>query len=284
MKITLAVAANDRRVLESNFLASPCLATDNQAGVIIQWNHSSAASAYNEVIERSKHDIIVFAHQDVFLGNHWISQFERSLVMLEEMDQSWGVLGCYGITADGRYRGYLYSSPQGVHGAPFERPIPVQTLDEIVLVIRKSSGLRFDQHLPHFHLYGADICLSAAARGMRSYAIFAPCIHNTRQHRVLPPEFYECCDYLRRSKFQHLPIQTTCVRITRSGLPIFMRRLREAYPRFVLRRTKSDTQAPDVHELLAAFDNIRHGVEGDCSRVEEITSVRGRGLPTQGPS
>lgn len=262
-KITFAVAANDRRVLEGNFLSSPCFANGHPHQVIVQWNHQSAAAAYNEAIDRSEHDVIVFAHQDVFLGQNWVSQLEHSLEILQGMDPLWGVAGCYGITAERRFRGYVYSSCQAVHGAPFESPIPVQTLDEIVLVIRRRSGLRFDENLPHFHLYGADICLTAASRGMRNYAIYAPCIHNTKQNVVLPPEFYECSDYLRKSKKQHLPIQTTCMSLTRSGMPLLVRKLREIYPRFVLGRTKNDTQCPDVFRLVAAFDAAHKALCGD---------------------
>lgn len=273
VNITFAVAANDYRVLEGNFLSSSCLRLGHPHQVIIQWNYESAAEAYNEAIDRSEHDIIVFAHQDVFLGENWMVQFERSLDTLRDVDPSWGVLGCYGITADGRYRGYLYSSCQAVHGAPFERPVAVQTLDEIVLVIRKSSGLRFDQHLPHFHLYGADICLTADSRGMRNYAICAPCIHNTKQNLVLPLEFYECSGYLRKSKRKHLPIQTTCGRLTRSGMPLLIRRLREMYPRLILRKTKNDTQVADVFNLVAAFNNTHRNL---CSReaADNVPPVR----------
>ena len=257
MNITFAVAANDHRVLEGNFLSSSCLTAGHPHQVIIQWNYQSAAAAYNDAIDRSNHDIVIFAHQDVFFGENWMLQLERSLAVLEDIDPAWGVLGCYGVTAEGRYRGYLYSSCQAVHGGPFEQPIGVETLDEIVLVIRKNSGLRFDQQLPHFHLYGADICLTAASRGMRSYAICAPCIHNTQQNIVLPAEFYKCCGYLRRSKRQHLPIQTTCARLTRFGMPLLIRRLRELYPKLVLSKTKNDTQVADVFSLVAAFNNAQ---------------------------
>ena len=80
----------------------------------------------------------------------------------------------------------------------------VQTLDEIVLILKKSSGLRFDDSLPHFHFYGTDICLRAAQRGMRSYAISAFCVHNTHQTLVLPEEFYECCQ-AHQASVEELP-------------------------------------------------------------------------------
>ena len=94
----------------------------------------------------------------------WLLDLQRALDSLQQTDPEWGVLGCYGVTLD-EGRGYIYSGGLGVMGKPTDRPGPVQTLDEIVLILRKSSGLRFDDRLPHFHFYGADICMTAAARG-----------------------------------------------------------------------------------------------------------------------
>jgi len=57
--------------------------------------------------------------------------------------------------------------------------VTVQTLDEIVLIFRRDSGLSFDETLPHFHFYGTDICMRAAEQGRQCYAISAFCVHNT---------------------------------------------------------------------------------------------------------
>jgi hypothetical protein len=46
-----------------------------------------------------------------------------------------------------------------------ELPARVATLDEVLLVVRRDSPLRFYPALG-FHLYGADICLQAAERGL----------------------------------------------------------------------------------------------------------------------
>jgi len=142
-------------------------------------------------------------------------------------------------------RGHVYSSGLGIVGNTSE-PGEVQTLDEIVLVLRKSSGLRFDEGLPHFHFYGVDICLRAAARGMKSYAISAFCIHNTYQNFNLPGEFYECCEHIRKVWKNSLPIQTTCITISQSNLPIYMRRLRQAYLKHIRRKEHEFTRADDV--------------------------------------
>jgi hypothetical protein len=55
-----------------------------------------------------------------------------------------------------------------------------------VLVIGNHPGC---DPLPHYHLYGTDICMAAREKGMMSYAIPAFCIHNTNQLLALPEEF-----------------------------------------------------------------------------------------------
>ena len=159
--ITFVAAVNSREILENNFLASPCLQAPHTHQVLIQEGFSSAAKAYNDAIDRSANDLIVFAHQDVLFATAWIADLHRALHALENMDPNWGVLGSYGETLNDHGRGYILSGEQGILGKPFFPPEQVQTLDEIVLILRKSSGLRFDEHLPNFHLHGADICPTA---------------------------------------------------------------------------------------------------------------------------
>jgi hypothetical protein len=252
--ITFAVAVNDREVLKNNFLASPILGGRGNHEVLAQEGFSSAAKAYNDAIDRSNNDLIVFVHQDIFLPESWLRQVTLALDWLQRADLRWGVLGPYGKTVDGRGWGHVYSSGRGVIGEPLERPVPIQTLDEIVLVLRKSSGLRFDERIPHYHLYGADICLSAARRGMTGYAISAFCIHNTQQNLVLPREFYECYRELKRIWIDHLPIQTTCIRISRSDLPMYMRRAQESYLRYIRRKQVGAYRLDSIKSLCKQLE------------------------------
>lgn len=248
--ITFVVAVNNREIFENNFLISPCVREPNDHEVLVQEAFDSAAKAYNEAIERSMNELIVFCHQDIFLPKSWLSDLARALDYLEVYNSNWGVLGCSGITRDRRHWRYVYSSGLGVSGEPLARPEPVQTLDEMVLILRKSSGLRFDPRLPHFHLYGTDICLRAASMGMTSYAISAFCIHNTHQSLILPEEFYHCCQYVRRVWRNSLPIQTTCIRITRSNIPIYLRRLQEFCLRYVRRKEVGGARVPNVQRVF----------------------------------
>jgi hypothetical protein len=247
--ITFVVAVNKKDVLEKNLLASPVLCDPHPHQILLQENFSSAALAYNDAIDKSVNNLIVFCHQDMFFPGPWMSQLEGAIEYLDRQDPEWGVLGCSGITQNGIYRGHVYSSGVGIIGDPSD-PAEVQTLDEIVLILRRSSGLRFDEALPHFHLYGADICLRAGKKGMKSYAISAFCVHNTYQGQILPKEFYECCEYMKQVWSKSLPIQTTCIRITKSNLPIRLRRLRESYVKHIRRKQSGVARADDVRKVF----------------------------------
>ena len=225
--ITFAIAVNDRNVLRNNLLSSPCFGSSHTHEILEQVGFTSAAVAYNRALELASNDLVVFAHQDLFLPQHWLTQLERSLEYLERFDPEWGVLGCWGAKSTGELVGHIYSTGLGVIGQPFERPVSVQALDEIVLIMRKSSGLRFDANLPHFHFYGTDICLSAKGAGRESYAISAFCVHNTRQLLVLPKEFYSAYDYIRSARWKNLPIRTTCIEISRLNLGLYFRKLND---------------------------------------------------------
>ena len=256
--ITFAVAVNQREVFENNFLASPCLRKSCDHQILVQEGFDSATKAYNDAIGRSLNDLIVFAHQDVILPETWLSELQHALSHLEIEDPNWGVLGCYGETQSDNGRGYVYSSGLGILGRPLKHPSPVQTLDEIVLILRKSSGLRFDDTLPHFHFYGADICLTAARMGLKSYAISAFCIHNTRQTLVLPKEFYASCRHIKRAWKDCLPIQTTCIKITKFNIPVYTRRLREAYLRYIRRKEFGGARKQNPQKLLDEFSPVGH--------------------------
>jgi hypothetical protein len=58
-------------------------------------------------------------------------------------------------------------------------PAPVATLDELLLIVRRDSPLRFDPELG-FHLYGADLCFQARERGLAVVALGEPCRHRSR--------------------------------------------------------------------------------------------------------
>jgi hypothetical protein len=268
--ITFVAAVNDRGVLRENLLASPCLASPHPHEIMVQEGFASAGKAYNDAMDRSHNDLMIFAHQDVIFPENWLQQLEISLAFLEDTDPGWGVLGCYGETQEEGGRGWVFQPNLGLVGSHLDRPLPIQTLDEIVLILRKSSGLRFDEELPYFHLYGTDICLRARQAGRTSYAIPAFCIHNTNQGFFLPREFYRNYWQIRKTWRSELPIQSPCMRITRLNLDLYKRKLQEAYSRHLRRETIADIRVTDVAGLLRKAESIAGRPNGDQSSRAEI--------------
>jgi len=213
-------------VFQNNFAASPCLDGIPPDRIIVQEGFSSASIGYNDAIEKSKTDLIVFAHQDVYFPTDWLSEVNRSLRILEKSDPDWGVVGCSGVNNRGLFAAYLYSVGLGILGKPFVEPVPIDTLDEFVLIMRKSSNLRFDPSLPHFHFYGTDICMSARMASKNCYAISAFSVHNT-SYGPLSPDYFRCYWPVKKKWKEHLPIQTTCIRITRWDEEYLARRFKD---------------------------------------------------------
>jgi hypothetical protein len=264
MAVTFVVSTNSAEILQDNFLASPCFGKSHPHEILVQKGFRSAAASYNDAIRRGLNDVIVFAHQDMVFPSAWLSDLDRAIMILEKDDPNWGVLGCYGMTMGNQGKGYVYTHGLGILGAPFEHPTPVQTLDEIVLILRKSSGLKFDERLPHFHFYGADICLTAAKRGMKSYAISAFCAHNSQLNYVLPAEFYDCYKVLKRIWKDALPIQTTCIRVTPFDFQMRVRQLKAPYLKYMRHKAIGARRAQGGLRLLeqiekAAPDSIADG-------------------------
>jgi Glycosyltransferase like family len=249
---TIVVAVNDMGVLQRNLYLSPGIRSEN-IELIIKRDYRSAALAYNEGLDEAKHDIVIFVHSDMYLPETWFVSLKQSLLCLEAEKVNWGVVGCYGVRKEGkevRGLGRVYSNGMGNVGLEISRPEPVQTLDEIVLIMRKSSGLRFDPTLPHFHMYGTDICMSAKERGMSAYVIPAYCIHNTNQIVRLPEEFYKCCRHIKNRWRKFLPIFTPCISISRFDGNIRMRRMYELYSRLWNRDMIPASRVQDPRSLL----------------------------------
>jgi hypothetical protein len=227
--VTVAVAANDDAVLHQNLLRSPELASGETHQLLVRRGYPSAARAYNSALDEADHDIVVFVHQDVYLPAGWFAGLEQAVAAIEAGGVRWGVLGCFGSRPDAFGGvGEVYTRGLGRHGRALLRPEVIETLDEILLVVRRSSGLRFDPALPHYHLYGTDICLEARTRGLATLAFQGFLVHNTNQLLALPPEFYACYRYVRRKWRTSLPIATACLTISRFNGALIRKRLAEA--------------------------------------------------------
>jgi len=268
---SLVVASNNEHVLRHTLLASPAI--DSHCQVIVERDSPSAGRAYNRGLDKAKADIVVFAHQDVFLSDDWFTRLSQSIRQIESSGTGWGVLGVFGATAQKPpvLNGFCYSTGlQQILGGPFSSPIAARTLDELVLVVRRSSGLRFDGQLPGFHLYGTDICLQAESTGLKNYIVPAFCIHNSNGIVRIPGEFWKAYFYLRKKWFKDLPVTTCCIRITRLAWPVVRRIGTEWKARLQPRQVgkRSEQIASFYQELLLRHPEIR------TSRVSESRRVK----------
>lgn len=251
--VTFVVAVNNEDVFRLTFMESPALRSwGGKIRILKKEGYPSASIAYNKGLDDADTDLVVFVHQDVFLPEIWMEELMSSLRSISSLTPNVGVVGCYGVDLENRRYGHLYSTGLGaIIGEPIGQPMPVRTLDEIILILRKSSGLRFDENLPGFHLYGTDICMEASRRGLINYAVGAFCIHNSNEAVYLPDQFYRCYRYLRRKYWNELPIQTSCIRITKGNSEYIMRKLKGFIARIQRRKGRGRSQNPaDLWEKM----------------------------------
>jgi 2-polyprenyl-3-methyl-5-hydroxy-6-metoxy-1,4-benzoquinol methylase len=209
--VTVGVCTNDPVTLRENLLASPCL-HDGGNEILTVEGAASAAEGLNAVIAQAKHELVVLAHQDVYLPAWWINRLWRQYDKARRITgDKVGVMGVFGVLG----------TPGGIQcsGRVCDRdtlideatPLPIRTgsLDELALIVPRNTPLRFDPALG-FHLYGTDICLTAENLGLHGMVIDAPCHHNSKQGKELPVAFEQSKSILRKKWADRLPIATPC--------------------------------------------------------------------------
>ena len=186
--ITFIVAVNDHAEFRLHAMASECFRTSRHQWIVVEnvGNRAfdSISRLYREAGRRARNDLCFYVHQDVLFPPDWERRLFRALRELEVIDPTWGVVGAVGISSAGpgpgdapSLMGHWSDPRQLIRTAT---PAAVQVLDELWLGLRRSRGIDFDPDLPGFHCYGADICLAARAKGLRSWAIDAPVVHKLR--------------------------------------------------------------------------------------------------------
>ena len=216
--VGIVAAVNDETVLNENLKRSPSIET-GAVPLLALRGQPSASRAYNAGLDTTSHDIIVFAHQDVYLPAPWLDNLLDAIETLERDQPHWGVIGLFGVTVTGQAVGHVWSSGIGRElGEAFAEPVAAVSIDEMVIVLRRASGLRFDESLPGFHLYATDLCLAARTAGAGVYVIHAPAVHNSVPVRTLRGYYLNAYRYLKRKWAFMLPIRTPIAPITRYEL------------------------------------------------------------------
>src|SRR5512134_700056 len=216
--VGIVAAVNDETVLNENLKRSPSIET-GVVPLLALREQPSASRAYNLGLDTTSHDIIVFAHQDVYLPVPWLDNLLDAIAILERGQPHWGVIGLFGVTATGQAVGHVWSSGIGRElGKVFAEPVAAVSIDEMVIVLRRASGLRFDEALPGFHLYATDLCLAARMAGVGVYVVHAPAVHNSVPVRTLRGYYLSAYRYLKKKWALVLPIRTPIAPITRYEL------------------------------------------------------------------
>lgn len=207
--ITFVVPIGNTDVYNRCFMSSPMLRLNtNKYQIIGQSGYKNAALAFNDAIEISDNDIMVFLHQDVILPWNWGERFISNLNEIERKNTSIGVIGCVGVTKRNRQKGHIYRHSKELYNGD-SLPAEVQTIDEMLVCFRKSTGLKFDTKLPGFYFYGMDVCLKSIDIGLKNYIIDSPCFHQAvNRDYVMPKKYWQAYRYVLNKWGNCLPIYT----------------------------------------------------------------------------
>ncbi|MGL4320605.1 MAG: hypothetical protein ACRCS3_07050 [Paracoccaceae bacterium] len=217
--VAIICASHSDAILNANLGRSPCLST---IPLHVERGAPSASIAYNRGLDATSAPILIFAHHDVYLPPGWDTLLHRRIAELNALDPSWALFGSFGVGLDHSHIGPVWSSSIGqIVGRVPLAPQPVQSFDELLIIMRRDAGLRWDESLPGWHMYGTDIVATAHAAGRTAYAGALPCIHNDRYHEALGDDYRACYRYMQRKWAGHLPLRTPITKISRSGLHLW---------------------------------------------------------------
>jgi hypothetical protein len=253
--IHLYCVSNNERTLKRDLLRSPDIVAGSVPLTVIR-GARAASAAYHDAINTADSDILIFAHQDIYFPEGWFKRLQSVCEMLTLVDPNWAVAGLFGVSADGQLAGHLWDSALGkVCGSPLAAPRVATSLDEVVLILRRASGIFFDPALPSFHLYGTDLVLCAQTAGMRSYIIDLPVIHNAKPVMRLDRQYLSAYRFMVRKWSPLLPWPTVIVPLTRNPLWYLFRALRIRYRALFRASTLHPAlDRPDVKARELGFD------------------------------
>ena len=219
-------AVNSDFVLEQCLAASPDVVSGDLPITIIR-GANCMAEAYNTGLAETDAAICLFVHQDVYLPRGWLDRAVAAINRLEQHHPDWLVAGPYGVRKDGSHIGRVWdvNMARELGQAGFD-PQAIESLDELLLVVKRVAGFKFDPSLPSFHLYGTDIVQSAWDSGMSAWAIELPVVHNNRPWATLGGGYVDAYRYVRRKWAGRLPLFSTVCEITHNPLPLWRVRWR----------------------------------------------------------
>ena len=210
--------SNNEGILAFNLKRSPVVRS-GRVSLFVEENPVSPSKGYNRILKRAQSPIMILAHQDVYLPSGWEELLANRIAEVETIDPDWGVLAAYGVGLDDVGWGPVWSSSLGsIVGRVSEKPVSIQSADELLLVVRCERGLKFDEGLPGFHFYGVDIVQTALKAGLGAWNISLPLVHNDRFHPAPDADYDHCYHYVRRKWHGALPLKSPTIKISWHGL------------------------------------------------------------------
>jgi hypothetical protein len=210
-------------VLQQHLARSPCVASKGKT-LLACMNARSAAEAFNAAVMTARTDWLVWVHQDVYLPAGWDTQFALGLQQAQARWPQLAVAGVYGVRGHGDHAQHVGRVLD--RGALLAPPVPLpclaDSLDELLVAVRVSSGLQMDPALG-FDFYGTDLVLQAQAKGMSCAVVDAYCEHwsDTPNQWPLPAALTQRIEKnaaaFEKKWAPKLPITTTCFDIRQLG-------------------------------------------------------------------
>ncbi|MFE6646211.1 glycosyltransferase [Nocardioides sp. NPDC057772] len=211
--VSIVCVYNDPAVLESCLAASVKAGTgasrqtelipvDNVSGAF-----ASAGAALNHGARLARNEVVVFAHQDVYLHSLPALEAAASAVLA---DPAIGVLGAVGVSHRGEVIGAMRDRVVPL-GRSTSVPMDVDTLDEVLFMVTRSRVLREPlSESPDlaWHAYAVEYCLRMRASGRRAAAVDIPLTHNSMTTNLARLDVAHRS--VGRSYASLVPVRTTC--------------------------------------------------------------------------
>jgi hypothetical protein len=138
---------------------------------------TSAGAALNHAARQASNDVVVFAHQDVYLHD-----LDRLAEAARHLDgDRWSIIGAAGVDDRGRVVGAMRDRVQ-IIGSDAPDPEPVDSLDEVLFMIRRDRVLEHplsqDPELA-WHAYAVEYGVRMRRHGLLAGATNLAVTHNS---------------------------------------------------------------------------------------------------------
>lgn len=140
---------------------------------------------YNDIIEKSKNDLIILCHGDVSFSPNLLINIDKTIDVLNQNNIKFSSLGIVGRIFGIEQYAVNWSSTKELYR--------YETLDCCFIVIDKSQNIKFDEKtFDEYHLYVEDYCIQAQEQtGLGCYSI----LMDGAESKIAPPNIKDL-DYI----------------------------------------------------------------------------------------